>query len=109
MIDYNNELITDLNRSLSKDWSVEISLTEFENQLADYVNLLILKDFEKLVALLYRIDVPEQKLKLLLLELANEDAGKIIASLIIERQLQKIKARKEFSKKTDDFEEEEKW
>ncbi|MEI7471482.1 MAG: hypothetical protein WCJ85_04440 [Chitinophagaceae bacterium] len=109
MIDYNNELITDLNRSLSKDWSVEISLTELENQLADYVNLLILKDFEKLVALLYRIDVPEQKLKLLLLELANEDAGKIIASLIIERQLQKIKARKEFSKKTDDFEEEEKW
>ncbi len=109
MTEYNTDLITDLNRSLAQDWPVEISFSELEIQLAEYVNRLILTDFEKLVSLLYRIDVPEQKLKSLLQEFATEDAGKIIASLIIERQLQKIKARKEFTKKDDQFDEEEKW
>ena len=64
-------------------------------QLADYLNQLILVNFERLVQLLYRIDVSEAKLKYLLKENPNEDAGRIIALLIIERQIQKIKFKKE--------------
>ena len=68
----------------------------------------ITNNFEKLISLLYRVDVSERKLKQMLNENKNSDAGKIIAELIIERQLQKIKTRNEF-KKRDDVSDEEKW
>ena len=73
---------------------------DLENYLAVYINKLIDKDFNKLVNLLYRIDISEQKLKI---ALQNEDktisSSKTIAKLIIERQLQKLEFRKKFSKK----------
>lgn len=71
-------------------------------QLADYINNLILTNFERLVQLLYRIDVNEAKLKYLLKENPAEDAGRIIALLIIERQIQKIKFKKELSESERD-------
>jgi hypothetical protein len=58
---------------------------------------------------LYRVDVNERKLRTLLKENQNEHAGNIIAELIIERQLQKIKTRKEYSKTQEDNTSEEKW
>ena len=73
---------------------------DLESKLAIYINELIDKDFNKLVNLLYRIDISEQKLKI---ALQNEDktisSSKTIAKLIIERQLQKLEFRKKFSKK----------
>ena len=76
------------------------SENDLENNLAVYINELIDKDFNKLVNLLYRIDISEQKLKI---ALQNEDktisSSKTIAKLIIERQLQKLEFRKKFSKK----------
>ena len=80
----------------------------FENLAAD-INALIQTDFEKLVNMLYRIDVSEAKLKEMLHTHADMDAGKIIAGLLIERQLQKIKLRREFSKNRDVADDEEKW
>jgi hypothetical protein len=71
-------------------------------QLADYINQLILVNFERLVQLLYRIDVSEAKVKYLLKENPDEDAGRIIALLIIERQIQKIKFKKEMSESDRD-------
>jgi hypothetical protein len=71
-------------------------------QLADYINQLILINFERLVQLLYRIDVSEAKLKYLLKENPYQDAGRIIALVIIERQVQKIKFKKEMSESDRD-------
>jgi hypothetical protein len=61
--------------------------------LAAYLNHLILTDFEALVQLLYRIDVSEEKLKKLLRDNPEMDAGLMIAALIIERQKEKIISR----------------
>ena len=76
------------------------SAEDLENNLTVFINDLIDKDFNKLVNLLYRIDISEQKLKI---ALQNEDktisSGKTIAKLIIERQLQKLEFRNKFSKK----------
>jgi hypothetical protein len=87
----------------------EISLDELQIRLSEYLNQLILTDFQKLIMLLYRIDVSEPKLKQLLQQPPKEDAAKIIAALIIERQLQKIKSRKQYRPANDHFTEEEKW
>ena len=90
-------LITELKKDLPLETAENISLDELKKKLATHINNLINHDFEKLISLLYRVDVSERKLKTLLRENKNEDAGTLIAELIIERQLQKIKTRKEFS------------
>lgn len=77
-------------------------------QLADYVNDMILHDFTGLLNLLYRLDVSEPKLRKILDEMQQEDAGKIIAAVIIERQLQKLQTKQQF-KQEGNIPEEDKW
>ena len=79
----------------------------FLEQLATEINQLILTNFEKLVQLLYRIDVSEAKLKTLLKENPDKDAGKLIALLMVERQLQKLKLQS--TSTNDDDCDEERW
>jgi hypothetical protein len=67
------------------------------DKLANYLNELIQNDFNQLINLLYRIDIDEQKLKKTLKENSG-DAGLLFAELIIQRQLQKVKTRKEYGK-----------
>ena len=82
---------------------MEISLLELEKltipQLEDFINECIKTDFSRLVQLLYRIDVSEQKLKTILQANPNEDAGKLIAAVIVERLAATKKARESFSDK----------
>ena len=79
------------------------------HELAAYINSLIQTDFEQLVRILYRMDVSEPKLKQLLRENPDEDAGKLIARLMVERQHQKIQTRKMFRDAEDDDGGEERW
>ena len=76
--------------------------------LAIYLNELINNDFEYLLTILYRIDVDEKRLRALLASQPGENAGELIAHLIIERQEQKIKSREQFKPPTN-IPEEEKW
>ncbi|MCE2843787.1 MAG: hypothetical protein ACK4V7_00815 [Chitinophagaceae bacterium] len=78
--------------------------------LAIAINELIKNDFSKLVQLLYRIDVSEAKLKYILQTHTNEDAGKLIAAVVIERLAATKKAREMFStpKEDDSIDNEEK-
>ena len=77
-------------------------------QLSSYINQLLLCDFHALVQLLYRVDVPEQKLKDVLKENPHEDAGNLIADLIIQRQQEKYFLRKSFPS-SNNIPDEEKW
>ena len=78
-------------------------------ELSAFINKLLLTNFERLVQLLYRIDVSEMRLKSLLKDNPKEDAGNIIASLIIERQAQKIKSRQQFKNDEEQICNEERW
>jgi hypothetical protein len=82
---------------------------EWKNQLAEKINSLLISDFDRLISILYRMDVSELKLKQLLKESPAEDAAMIIADLMIERQAQKIKSRQQFSQRDNDIDEDEKW
>ncbi len=105
----NDELIRLLNKELALEIAEKKSYREIHAQLAAYMNNLVKNDFDKLITYLYRIDVNEQKLKNLLQQNLQEDAGNIIADLIIERLQQKIKSRKQFSKRDNTANEDEKW
>ena len=87
----------------------KVSLHELRETLAGYFNRLIQNDFNKLVNLLYRIDVNEALLKSILQQNPSADTGLIIAELVIERQIQKLHSRKSFTKKDDEINEEDKW
>ena len=78
-------------------------------QIIALVNTLINEDFHSLIQLLYQIDVSENKIRSCLQNDTDKLSADIIADLIIERQLQKIKSRQVFSSKNDMFSDEEKW
>jgi len=103
------ELIRILKLDFPLDLTGEAGIDELRAALAQYINYLIIHRFSQLVNLLYRLDVSEKKLQQWLLENTTDDAGKIIADLIIERQLQKIKSREQFKPGEDGISEEEKW
>jgi hypothetical protein len=95
------EMIKELNRTWELDLAEDLRAAELEILLAEKLNSLIQSDFNALVRLLYRIDINEARLRDLLKENAQEDAGKIIARLIIERQWQKILSRRQYRAQED--------
>ena len=100
-------------QQLAPNWPVSLESTTSIEQLriaiAEQVNQMINEDFEKLVFLLYRIDVDEARMRALLAEHGQHDSGLLLADLIIERQLQKIKSRQDFNQRDSKISEEEKW
>jgi len=74
---------------------------KLRDQLVNLINHLLLNDFNKLVQVLYRVDVSEQKLKKLLQKNQTTDAAVIITDLLIERQEEKIKIKNSFKSDTD--------
>lgn len=104
-----NELIADINSSLEIALPEQLSMEELREKLTAHINHLINHDFEKLVFYLYRIDINEAKMKQLLDQQNGEHAAELIAGLVIERQIQKNKSRREFRQRDNDISEEEKW
>ncbi len=102
-------LIQSLNKDLQLTLPEKIAWSELQQALSAYVNELVQHDFEKLVRLLYRIDVSEAKIKAALKNETGINAGDLLANLILERQLQKIKHKQAFTPGSDAGSEEEKW
>ncbi len=88
---------------------VGISTDDFYQRLADHINILISQHFDQLIYLLYRVDVSEEKLTRLLQENPLEDAGKMIASLLIARQVEKIRSRQQHSGRDKNIPQEDSW
>jgi rRNA-processing protein FCF1 len=97
-----------LQQDLEKETGIALT-NNFRAELAAFVNHLINTDFEKLVFLLYRIDVRESVIKQLLALPPNSNAGELIADAIIARQAEKIESRKQFKQPDDIIAEEDKW
>lgn len=81
---------------------------EIRKKLAQYLNGLLLHDFHTLVQLLYRVDVSEKKLKTALKENPQQNAGELIADLMIQRQQEK-KATREAFRFSSGASDEERW
>ena len=109
MTQINPNLIAELNHSMAIALPEKISFEEVQHKLSAHINELIKNNFESLVTLLYKIDINEDKLKYLLKDHPGEDAGNVIASLIIERLQQKAIFKKQFINKPSSDDNEEKW
>jgi hypothetical protein len=103
------EIVEDIQRV----WPVALrpspTYEELREQLTAQINQLINEDFEKLVFLLYRIDVDEARMRALLATNENNNSAQLLADLVLERQLQKIKSRRDFNQRDSASSTEEKW
>jgi len=105
-----NSIVAGINHSLELELKETIPMDELKSLLSGHIHHLINNNFNKLIGILYRIDVSETKLRRLLEDNPAEDAGMIIAELIIERQIQKIKSRENYRAKGENsIDENEKW
>jgi len=84
------------------------SYTDLLQDLSYYINHLITNDFNKLIVILYRLDVSEEQVHKLLKQQPNKLASDTIAKLIIERQQKKMQVKATF-KKDKNIPEDEKW
>lgn len=94
-----SQALISLNQSFEIQTDDKTTYDEQFNKLVLWVEHLIDRDFNRLLSILYRIDVSEQKIKTALIENKGQNPGVIIATLMLEREIQKRKFREMFSKK----------
>jgi hypothetical protein len=100
-------LLSELSNKLEIDLPEKRSLEELKVFLSGYIDHLISNNPDKLVSILSRVDVSEKELKANL-QNKEENASSIMAQMIIERQMEKIKTRERY-RSNDDISEDEKW
>lgn len=92
-------------QSNDKDY---LSTNDLLENFTESISYLLQHDFEKLIFILYRIDVNESKLKATIKENPSRPEY-IIAKMIIERQIEKINSRENNKNNFSSDSEEEKW
>jgi hypothetical protein len=102
-----NNHLTDLTIFVSKNFEISEldslipmgdfeTLEEFKAYLTDRLAFLLDNKYDKLINILYRIDVPEDKLSKLFAEQNRDYIPAALADLIIERSLQKVRIRQKY-------------
>jgi hypothetical protein len=97
------EIITITTQSLNKtgfeymlNFKDVQSLDELKKYLTEKITLMMEANFDLLVNSLYRIDIDEEKVKVLFSDKIRGNIPAGLASLIIERQLQKLYYRNKY-------------
>ncbi|PTX19436.1 hypothetical protein C8N40_104168 [Pontibacter mucosus] len=98
---YSPALLAGTTNHLQRIFDVEnlpaTNLEALEFKLAHIVQQLLRNDFSRLLHILYRIDVDEQKVKEAMIDADEEIIATRIARLIIKREIQKAEIRLRYS------------
>jgi hypothetical protein len=85
---------------------------DLKEALASHIRHLLAHDFNRLVFILYRVDIAEEQLRKLLKDRPAEDAADLICGLILERLSQKAAARQKYRRldaREDGVDDDERW
>jgi len=77
----------------------EITIEEIQRILTERIREMLDKNVEKLILILYRIDVSQKKTDEIFKSPFKDEIAENLASAVIERQLEKIETRKKYSSK----------
>lgn len=85
---------------VGKDFEVEETWTEAQirERLVQAFAYLLDNDISKMMNILYRTDVDEEKLKSLLISNSELPSAEVIAEAYLRRQKEKIETRKKYSR-----------
>lgn len=103
------EIIPYINKDFSLELNQNITEDELVSFLANHINDMIVHDLPKLIQMIYRVDISEKKLKEMLLQNKNYEAGMIIARMVLERQKEKAKSRQLFKQDLPNDPDVERW
>jgi len=78
---------------VEEDWSAEV----IRDKMIYAFSWLLDNDISKMMNILYRADVDEDKLKSLLISRSQLPSAEVIADEYIRRQMQKVETRKKYS------------
>lgn len=89
-----------LSRIVSADFEVDDILSEelLRARLIEAFAYLLDNNISKMMNILYRTDVNEEKLKRLLISNSNLPSAEVIADAYINRQKEKVETRKKYSR-----------
>ncbi len=89
-----------LSKIISTDFEIEDMVTEdmLRARLIEAFAYLLDNNISKMMNILYRTDVDEEKLKKLLISNSDLPSAEVIAEAYISRQKQKIETRKKYSR-----------
>ncbi|SMG27712.1 hypothetical protein SAMN05661096_01653 [Marivirga sericea] len=100
-MDYHKELIT-VSQKLIPDFEItqehSLSKKSFIDKLSPYINHLLDNDFQKLVQIMYRIDVSEKEFALTL-QPGTKKIPEKLAEMVYDRLCLKAKIRAEYKAK----------
>lgn len=82
---------------------------DWKAYIAIHIRSLLDRDFHQLVQLLYRIDVPETQVRKILEDYPERDAGELIAELMINRVIEKLRLRGQFTRRPPEEDSPERW
>ncbi len=74
-----------------------LTLEEIHIILTETISELLDKNVERLVSILYRIDVGQKRTDEIFNNPSKDEIASLIADAVIERQLQKVKTRRKYS------------
>ena len=88
------------NLQIEKAASEESGSAQFKVLVA-FLDNLIRNDFNRLLSILYRVDISEEKLKRTLADHqgSNIQSAELIAQLMVEREAEKIRSREKYRPK----------
>ena len=72
------------------------SMSDLKEKLIQIIRYFLDKEFERLLQVMYRIDINEDKLKIALASNPPDQVAQNIVELIIERECLKVKTRKQY-------------
>lgn len=95
----NNELNSSLAGSFGLRKTEGIPLDQIRAIVENEIRILLDKNLEKLMTILYRIDVSQRQTEEIFTMDSKDKIASLLADAVIQRQLLKIKTRKEFKDK----------
>jgi hypothetical protein len=76
--------------------SVQDGNQELKDKLKIVIDHLLQTDFEKLLSIMYRLDINESRFKNVISGMYGNDVSGTLAEIVIERELQKVETRKKY-------------
>lgn len=77
----------------------DITIEEIQRILTERIREMLDKNIEKLILILYRIDVSQKKADEIFNNPSKDEIASFLAKAVIERQLEKVRTRRKYSGK----------
>lgn len=91
-----NEVYGIISRNFEVETSAELTIESLVMLLGARIRELLDKNLEKLVSIMYRIDLNQAKVDRIFENISKDDIAYQLAALIIERQMEKVRTRRQY-------------